>query len=209
MSRNRSQTEPAPERNPNRHQQRKAATHQKLLEAARAVIIERGYNAVEILDITERANVSKAAFYRHFTNKEACVREIMLNGFDALLERIFEGGRRATSREEWVSTSFREAFAWAEQNREILLIMVGGRASAQLNVFGRDYLVQSVERAFDEFGSFSEDDGVPVVVKAHVTAGALIQLLGWWLENDTGYSAGDMADLMRRVLLHGVGLISP
>jgi len=77
-----------------------------------------------------------------------------------------------------------------------------------LNVFGRNYLVQSIERAFDEFGSFAQDDGVPRIVKAQVTAGALIQLLGWWLENDTGYSPDEMAELMQHVLTHGIGVVT-
>jgi len=196
--------EPMPERKPNRHQQRKAATRQTLLEAAREVIVERGYNDVEILDITERANVSKATFYKHFSNKEACVRELMLAGFDTLVERIFEGGRRAESREAWAAESFREAFVWADQNRQLLLIMVGGRASGQLGVFGRNYLVEHIERGLAEFGLFPESGDVPRVVKAHVMAGVLIQLLGWWLENDTGYSPRDMANLLQRVLERGI-----
>mgnify|MGYP000902152520 CR=1 FL=1 len=195
-----------PQPKPNRHQQRKAATRQTLLEAAREVIVDRGYNEVEILDITERANVSKATFYKHFPNKEAVVREIMLAGFDALVKRIFEGGRRAEVREEWVAESFRDAFTWAAENRELLLIMVGGRASGQLGAFGRSYLVQHIERGFDEFGLFAEtDDGVPRSLKAHVIAGALIQVLGWWLESDTGYSPSEIADLLQRVLVNGLG----
>lgn len=193
---------------PNRHQQRKAATRRKLLEATREVIVERGYSHVEILDITERANVSKATFYKHFSNKEACVRELMLAGFDTLVERIFEGGRRAKSREAWVAESFREAFAWADQNRQLLLIMVGGRASGQLGVFGRNYLVEHIERGLEEFGLFPQNGDIPRVVKAQVMAGVLIQLLGWWLENDTGYSPGDLADLLQRALECGIGPLS-
>ena len=197
-----------PQTKPNRHQQRKAATRQKLLEATREVIVERGYSDVEILDITERANVSKATFYKHFPNKEACVRELMLAGFDTLVERIFEGGRRAESREAWIAESFREAFAWADHNRQLLLIMVGGRASGQLGVFGRYYLVEHIERGLEEFGLFPENGDIPRVVKAQVMAGVLIQLLGWWLENDTGYSPGDLADLLQRVLERGIGPLS-
>ncbi len=59
-----------------RHEQRKAATRQSLLDAARDVIAAKGYNNVEILDITDYANVSKATFYKHFPNKEACVRAL-------------------------------------------------------------------------------------------------------------------------------------
>lgn len=204
MPRERPRMEPMPEHKPNRHQQRKAATRQTLLKAAREVIVERGYNDVEILDITERANVSKATFYKHFLNKEACVRELMLAGFDTLVERIFAGGRRADSREAWARESFREVFAWADQNRHLLLIMVGGRASGQLGAFGRNYLVEHIERGLAEFGLPPENGDVPRVIKAHVMAGVLIQLLGWWLENDTGYSPRDIANLLQRVLERGI-----
>ena len=189
---------------PNRHQQRKAATRQALLEAAREVIVERGYNQVEILDITERANVSKATFYKHF-QQEAVVREIMLAG----LTRWSSASSRAGAAPKSARNGSRRAsgtFAWAAENRELLLIMVGGRASGQLGAFGRSYLVQHIERGFDEFGLFAEtDDGVPRTLKAHVIAGALIQVLGWWLESDTGYSPSEIADLLQRVLVNGLG----
>jgi AcrR family transcriptional regulator len=135
-----------------RHEQRKASTHQSLLDAARDVIAEKGYNSVEILDITERANVSKATFYKHFPNKEACVRDLMEQGFDALKEQVLSGDTGGPIQPEWIEASFRQVFRWAEENRDFLLIMVGGAASTQLNAFGRNYMAQVVEsRIIDEY----------------------------------------------------------
>ena len=82
----------------NGHQQRIAATRHAILAAARDVIIEKGYSHVDILDITERANVSKATFYKHFANKEDCVRRLM-HPLRCPGEDIFRGGRVAASRE--------------------------------------------------------------------------------------------------------------
>jgi AcrR family transcriptional regulator len=189
---------------PTRHEQRKTATRQSLLEAARELIIEKDYLNVDILDITERANVSKATFYQHFPNKEECVRQLMLQGFDALVEEIFSSGQTAESRQEWLSQSFRRVFHWAEEHRAFLLIMVGGAASTQLNQFGRNYMVEISKRFIGEFGL--TDLGIyPVEIKAQVITGILVQLLGWWLENDTGYTADQIADLAYNIMGRGLG----
>jgi AcrR family transcriptional regulator len=189
-----------------RHEQRKASTHQSLLDAARDVIAERGYNSVEILDITERANVSKATFYKHFPNKEACVRDLMEQGFDELKDQVLSTHNGGPIQPEWIENSFRQVFRWAEDNRDFLLIMVGGAASTQLNAFGRNYMAQVVEsRIIDEV---KRPDAVapvfPPNVQAQIVTGIMIQLLGWWLENDTEYTADDMAHIVCEVIRNGI-----
>ena len=188
----------------NRHQQRKAATREAMLAAAREVIIEKGYNHVDILDITERANVSRATFYKHFANKEDCVRQLMVSGFDALAEEIFQGGRVATSREAWVRQSLERVLNWAADNRAFMLIMVGGAASSQLNAFGRQYMVDLVERTIDEFEPGNQRSPFPRDVRAQVVTGILIQTLGWWLESDTGYSAPALAAMIQEIVSRGL-----
>ncbi len=188
----------------NRHQQRKAATRQAILAAARDVIIEKGYSHVDILDITERANVSKATFYKHFANKEDCVRQLMHTGFDALAEDIFRGGRVAASREVWVRQSLERVLNWAAEHREFMLIMVGGAASSQLNTFGRQYMVDLVGRTIDEFEPGAHVSPYPRDIRAQVITGILIQTLGWWLESDTGYSAAALAQIIQEIVNRGL-----
>lgn len=188
----------------NRHAQRKAATHQRLIDAARALIVERGYNNVDILDITDRADVSKATFYTHFPNKEACVHELMEHGFDALVDELL--GDEQDIAPEWVHDQLQRVFHWAQENREVLLIMVGGAASSQLNVFGRRYMAQVIERTLvTRRVKFKVPPAFPPAIQAQIVTGIMIQLLGWWLENDTGYSADDMARMIQAVLQHGLG----
>lgn len=188
----------------NRHEQRKAATRQAMLTAAREVIGEKGYNHVDILDITERANVSKATFYKHFANKEDCVRQLMHDGFDALADEIFQGARAAASREAWVRQSLERVFNWAAENREFMLIMVGGAASTRLNAFGRQYMVDLVERTIDKYEPDAPFSPYPPAIRAQVITGILIQALGWWLETDTGYSAAALAQMIQEIISRGL-----
>lgn len=190
----------------NRHQQRKAATHQKLLDAARELIVEQGYNNVDILDITEAANLSKATFYQHFPNKEECVRELVQQGFDALVHQILGPDQIVMVSPAWITKTLETVFTWARTNRELLLIMVGGAASSQLNVFGRNYMVEVIEQTVMNKLSLNDHaHRYPPIIQAQVITGVLIQLMGWWLENDTGYSAADMGRMINDILQQGLG----
>ncbi|HUH84834.1 MAG TPA: helix-turn-helix domain-containing protein [Stellaceae bacterium] len=51
---------------------RKAESRQRLLAAARALFIERGYHATRPQDIARAADVGHGTFYLHFADKEAC-----------------------------------------------------------------------------------------------------------------------------------------
>ncbi len=188
-----------------RHVRRKAATHQRLIDAARDLISAHGYGQVDILTITEHADVSKATFYKHFANKEVCVRELVQQGFDALVAEIVSTPRAHPFDPAWVKGSFERAFRWAEENRELMLIMVGGAASSRLNAFGRQYLATVIERTLiSEFPQQALTALIPAHVVAQIVTGMMIQLLGWWLENDTGYTATDLAEFMLIALQRGV-----
>ncbi|MBI5957782.1 MAG: TetR/AcrR family transcriptional regulator [Chloroflexi bacterium] len=194
---------------PSRHEQRKAATRQSLLDAARDVIAAKGYNETEILDITEGANVSKATFYKHFVNKEDCVRELMQQGFDALVAQINSVDRSNLSTPDWVRQSFEQAFQWADAHRVFLLLMVGGAASPSLNTFGRNYMVEVTRQQLNShFTARDTTPRFPADIEAQIVTGIMVQLLGWWLENNTGYSAADMAQFIQLALKHGTR-ISP
>jgi AcrR family transcriptional regulator len=188
----------------NRHARRKAGTHQRLINATRDLISAHGYGQVDIATITERADVSKATFYKHFANKEVCVRELMSQGFEALIAEILAIPHAHPLDPAWMQHSLERVFRWAEENRELVLIMVGGAASAQLNAFGRQYMAEIIERTIvSELARAGLSGLIPPPVLAQVMTGMLIQLLGWWLENDTGYSAADMAGTMLTVLQQG------
>ncbi len=192
-------------RSPSRHEQRKAQTHRRLIDAARELISAKGYGHVDILAITERADVSKATFYKHFRNKEDCVRELMQQGFDALVAEIMATPRARPITPEWTLGAFERVFRWAEENRTLMTIMVGGAASTHLNTFGRQYMAEVVEQTIiTEFAAENLAETFTPRVIAHIVTGIVVQLLDWWLNNDTGYSAAEMATFVHMTLHQGV-----
>jgi AcrR family transcriptional regulator len=55
---------------------RRARTRAALLDAGRALLAERGVDALSVDEIVAAADVAKGSFYNHFTDKEGFAREI-------------------------------------------------------------------------------------------------------------------------------------
>jgi AcrR family transcriptional regulator len=58
---------------PGRRERKKAATRQAIADAALELFVARGYDAVTVRDIAEKADVSTTTLFKHFSGKEALV----------------------------------------------------------------------------------------------------------------------------------------
>jgi len=71
-----------------RQRRRVKATRLKLLNAAREMFAEKGFDSTTIDDITERADVGKGTFYYHFTDKQDLIGELIKRMMGELMESI-------------------------------------------------------------------------------------------------------------------------
>lgn len=63
-------------------------TKEKLVESARVLIAENGYNNTKVEDITQKAEVAKGTFYIYFKTKEEIFLEILSEIFKKMNERV-------------------------------------------------------------------------------------------------------------------------
>src|SRR5579859_5063671 len=165
---------------------------QKLLrEALIELIEERGFEALTIGEITGRAMVSRAAFYRNYQDKYDLVEQIFEEAMSALFNAVGELGR-VHPPEIWVT--FFEHIAHYERLYRALLGSNGSpwfvrkmRASladllkelARLP-HGSDASAYSVHTFSDEF--------VPDLVSA-----MFVEAITWWLEQGRPYTPREIA----------------
>jgi AcrR family transcriptional regulator len=66
-----------------RRERDRQATRQRILDAARDLFVELGYDALTMRKLAERVEYSPTALYLHFADKEALMTELSLCDFDA------------------------------------------------------------------------------------------------------------------------------
>lgn len=73
---------------PNRRAESKARTRQKVLEAAKRLFMQRGYEGATMRDMAAEAGLSTGALFANFTDKADLFNEVMLADFELQRERM-------------------------------------------------------------------------------------------------------------------------
>ncbi len=73
-----------------RREREKKELRQKILKAARELLVKRGYEAVTMREIAKRIEYSATALYKHFADKEALVRELCREDFSSFAQHFVE-----------------------------------------------------------------------------------------------------------------------
>jgi len=145
-----------------------------LLDAFRDLIFSRGYDAITVGDIVERANVGRSTFYEHYENKDDLLRQSMAPIVAALAFALQSDS--ATDNLRWVVAHVRE-------NRRFSTSVMTGEP--------RRLIVQFVADGIEERLSARHRAGtLPFALVAKTIAEAQIGLLIAWLAED-GYAAGE------------------
>lgn len=165
---------------------------QKLLrEALVELIEERGFDALTIAELTDRAMVSRAAFYRTYQDKYALVEQIFEEALSALLAAVGDLGREHPA-EIWVA--FFEHIAEYERLYRALLGKQGSpwfvkkmRAALAGLVRERGHVPHGPGASARPAHTFS-DGFVPDMVSA-----LFVEAITWWLEQGRPYTPREMA----------------
>lgn len=185
-----------------RHQRRRQQTRKQLIQAAVELVLEKGYEAVTIFDITERADLGRGTFYIHFKDKEDILWSAIQDGLretEAEAHKQFNG--KLPDQLEYYG--YLNIFRHAERNRALYRVMLGEQGSAQLTARVQAHLIEEYKHDIAVLpGDIYRDFGVPEEILVQAVTGALIQLVRWWLETPNSYSIEQMAGLTYQVLHH-------
>ena len=165
---------------------------QKLLrEALIELIEERGFEALTIGELTERALVSRAAFYRNYQDKYDLVEQIFEEAMSALLAAVGDLGHEHPA-ETWVT--FFEHIAEYERLYRALLGKKGSpwfvrkmRAALAGLVTERGQLPHGPTAADRPIHTFA-DAFVPDLVST-----LFVEAITWWLEQGRPYTPREIA----------------
>lgn len=184
-------------------------THKFLQEAIIELITEKGFEAITVGDIAERAMINRATFYRHYQDKYDLVAKIFEETTDHLVENMKPihkdiGARDTESPPEiWI-----QLFEHVAENARLYRAMLGKNGSSWFAARMREHTMKlMLERA--RYYERQVEPGqqikpvmpqeLPGVQLSHVLIGTIV----WWLESEKSYTPRQMAGWFHRFAFYG------
>lgn len=164
-------------------------TRKLLLESLIDLILEKGYDAISITDITEHANVGRSTFYAHFENKE----QLLFSGHDALTQSLLASHSQPHSRQ--AHSIFKELFQHAADNRHLAKAMIG-KGGGDL-MLGR--MQEVLIGYFHAQAQSTLSSKQQINLFAHAFASAIIGLLSNWFEQEMPYTVEVMNEKSKQI----------
>ncbi|MEU1387785.1 MULTISPECIES: TetR/AcrR family transcriptional regulator [unclassified Nonomuraea] len=162
---------------------RRRRTRRLLRDALIALVLERGYAAVTVEDITDRADLGRATFYSHYTDKESLLSQVV-SDLQAELDQRLEPLVRSPVT-GFSGKPVLEMFRHAAEERDAYRVILRGEGDGRAL---REFVDARCGAAAAVFQARAEAVGVApridIGVLARAWVGEQISVLRWWLEAD-------------------------
>lgn len=179
----------------------------RLLRAAAAEFAEYGFGNTGSESISRRAGMSKATFYEHFANKEACILALFDQAFEVLAEAMAEAARQAGSGnpQERMRAGTRAFLAAVADHpdyvRTLLVEIIGAGPEAARR---RDQLLESFAEILDRENAVAAERGLAArfasPLDALAVVGAIAELVSRQVRLGDPAHALDLAPVIDRMI---------
>ena len=191
-------------------------TRQALQSALLELTKEKEYDDISVEEITERANVGRATFYLHYTDKEDLLLQYFGEMADDMVQLISQ-----LPFSEWLPASkelkghtnedepllplvmvFQHMYEYADFYRVLLESENSSRIVERIRRISSDNIVKFAQTKL-------QNDPIPVLYEVPIEflasffSGALLSIVVWWLEEDMKHSPEDVARMFRRLFFRG------
>lgn len=180
-------------------------TRRHLREALMQLILEKGYDAVTIEDITERAELGRTTFYLHYRDKEELLLESIESTAQELYQQIYpDKSLEGPSSPQEGLHAIERVFTHAAANSLLYRIILKGGAASKVRHTILNFLSEAAlpifERNLPNPGLFP----VPLRAVSSYFAASLLGFLTWWLEEETPYPPEEASRFFTQLFLFGL-----
>jgi len=179
-----------------RNDRRSQRTRQALSDALLELMMERGYDAISIKDIIDRANVGRSTFYAHYSDKD----DLFVSQLDRMMDLLSQHVPQGLSDENPFFPSL-GLFQHIQEQRKLYRILTWGTGIDVLTGHLQKSLTEKIEGRLSAGGQAYE---VPVPILANFLSGSFLSLIKWWLDNKMSYSPEQMDGMFRKLALPGI-----
>lgn len=173
-------------------------TKKSLGDALIALALENAYDEITIQEITDRADIGYRTFFRHYSDKDELLKDVLGATMKVLRELM------APPPLEFFTDPDAQAdvlidgtvlFRHVQEHRDLYRVLLFS---------DRNIVQPSKEFAIQEFkaiyGSLIDTE-IPFDIIANHMVSAMITLLRWWLDSDMSYSPEEMGEYSFRLII--------
>lgn len=165
-------------------------THKLIVEALLELTAEKGFAAVSVTDITERAGVNRATFYRHYADKFD-VLDRYARSIYALLDAAPDGPDS-----DAITPGLARIFDRIREDARFYRVILGKNGDPGFADKIRQYIQKRIRRSLP--ADLKKDETWIELYVAYSSSASVGAVL-WWLENGLPYSSEEMAALLRQL----------
>ena len=180
-------------------------TKHMLREALVACILEKGYDATSIQDITDRAGLRRATLYLHYRDKEDLMLALIRGMLDDLMQKMEAQSEQAFT-PETQSAEDTLTFLHVQERADLYRAVLRGQGAAEITRGIRDYLAERIRETCTRKHP-DLDISVPIEVVANYLAAVKLHMVIWWLESGMPYTPPQMAAMCSRLAMYGAAPI--
>ncbi len=186
----------------NRYARRRQQTRNKLIQTAIKLVLEKGYDAITIQEITDQADLGYGTFYLHFKSKEDIVWSAIEEGVKATQSQVAQQFASIIPPQiEYYG--YLKIFQHVADNQQFYRIMLGSQGSSLLTHRIQELLAADIIQHLQSRSDILLSDfDLPIEVVAQVLTGAIIRTVLWWVEVPNPYTTEQMAGMLYKALHH-------
>lgn len=164
----------------------KAALRQALL----ALLEEKQFDAITVRDISARADIGYATFFRHYPSKAALLDDIAADDIRELLS-LGLADLEAVNTRAAAATLFRHI----DEHRGLWSALLTGGASSRMR---EEFIRQAGANAT---GQSNGDSWLPEDLKVIFGVGAAVEIIAWWLDRGPDSTIEQAAEILDRLVI--------
>ncbi len=184
-------------------------TRRALQKALISLILEKGFDAVTIEEITDRADLGRTTFYLHFNDKE----DLLMQAIDSISEDFIEQHGALLEKAQDPQSALSKLhlnvderiifhiFDHARENADLYKVMLRGEGSGKAAERFLNIIKNEVTKRLKTVKDLAMK--VPLDIFSVFFSGTLVELVTWWLEEDQPYPIEEMVQYYQQLLLFG------
>lgn len=174
---------------------RVSRTRSQLHDALLALVIERGYDAITVQDILNRANIGRSTFYLHFRDKD----DLLLSGMDSLRESLRNIVVAAGHGSDNCLAFIPDFFEHAERYRDSYQALTGAaRIVAEHIISGMLRELVSLDL---KLHVRSSKPALPIDAVTRSITAAIMGVVAWWIEQKPPVAPAEASRVCLTLLL--------